>query len=607
MVRQKRVSFIIFLLYLLCATLGGNWYWHQSYQQQLELNLEQLNRITGQLNSQLEKYAYIPQLLAKDRELIDALKNANNSAQIELTNRYLESVNTIIEAADTYLLNIHGTTIAASNWQSEKTFVGRNFAFRPYFQQAINQGFGQYFALGSTSGQRGFYYSFPVVYAAEKLGVVVVKTDITDIEQNWSSDKSHFIANDKNGVVFMASDPKWLYKSLFSLSSDEIDAIRDGRQYLDTPISNLNFIGDHQGTTGELKKTNAVFFQDTYLGAKKRTVVQPLEIRILTPKVWIFWDLFGFLVIVSLIFALILMVWLLIRHRQIKQRQIAQIEHEAMQKLEFQVMERTAELQMEIDEREKTEQALRQTQEELIQAAKLAVLGQMSASISHELNNPLAAIRSFAENGKRFLQKGQPERTSDNLNRISALTDRMAKISQQLKSLARKTSSDELVDAKIQPVIITTIELLRPQFRANQIQLEVNIKDEELKSRINLIQLEQVLINLLTNAMDELKNSSGESGQKREIAITLEQIERCILIHIDDNGQGLTVTQQKQLFAPFFTTKQHGLGLGLSISLQIMQAMQGDLTATDSPLGGARFTVTLPVIDQVNIQEVNDV
>ena len=592
MVKQKRISIVILLVYLFCAYFGGEWYWSVRYQEQIQLNLTQLNRATSQLNSQLEKYAHIPQLLSKDRELIDALKNAKNTAQIEITNRYLENVNRIIEAADTYLLDINGTTIAASNWDSDKTFVGRNFAFRPYFQQAIKEGYGQYFALGSTSGKRGFYYSFPVTYAADNIGVVVVKTNLTDIEKNWSSDESHFIANDENGVIFMSSNPDWLYKSLFTLSNERIARIKDNRQYLDTEIVSLDFLQDHHGKTGELKKVKSVFFSNTYIDAKLRTHAQPLEIRILTPKVLIFWDLFGLLIVLTLFFALILMIWLLIRHRQIKQRQIAFIEHEAMQKLEFQVMERTAELQMEIDEREKTEQMLRQTQEELIQAAKLAVLGQMSASISHELNNPLAAIRSFAENGKRFLDKGQPERTTDNLTRISALTDRMAKISQQLKSLARKTSSDELVDALIQPVILTSVELLKPQLRANQISLDTIIENESIQGRFNLIQLEQVLINLITNAIDELTNS-----ENRRINITLQQQESQIMIHIDDTGRGLTLETQNQLFAPFYTTKQNGLGLGLSISLQIMQTMGGNLTSSKSPIGGARFTVSIPKVD----------
>ncbi|MGR5470014.1 sensor histidine kinase, partial [Vibrio astriarenae] len=132
------------------------------------------------------------------------------------------------------------------------------------------------------------------------------------------------------------------------------------------------------------------------------------------------------------------------------------------------VMERTAELHVEIDERVKTEKALRQAHDELIQAAKLAVLGQMSASISHELNNPLAAIRSFAENGQRFIDKNKVDRAKDNLQRIVALTERMAKISQQLKSFAKRSDANELSRIKLAPVIFSTIELIQPQLKSHR-------------------------------------------------------------------------------------------------------------------------------------------
>lgn len=595
MVKLRRISSIIIILYLLTILIGGKAYWYTVYEDQNEENLVQLNRFTSQLSSQLDKYAYIPQLLSKDSELIDALTSPQNGAQIDITNRYLQNVNAIIGASDTYLLDKNGTTIASNNWHKDTSFVGRNFAFRPYFQQAINGQRGQYFALGSTSGKRGFYYSYPIVFAAERLGVVVVKTDLSDIEENWSSDNSYFIATDPDGVIFMSSNEKWLYRSLFSISDAVKAEIADGRRYLDKKIESLGFSTDHSVQLGEIKKSTSVFFNHQYLSAKQSLSSQELEIRVLAPTIFLFWQLFDFFMITTLVYALVFVSWLLIRNRQIKQRQIAQIEMEAKQKLEFQVMERTAELQMEIDEREKTEVMLMQTQEELIQAAKLAVLGQMSASISHELNNPLAAIRSFAENGKRFLDRGQPERTTDNLTRISALTDRMANISQQLKSFARKTSSDELVVAQIYPIIISSMELVKPQYRTNQIQLATHIENDKLVGKVNLIHLEQVLINLMTNAMDELTNT-----ETRKVEITLCETEAEILIHIDDSGRGLEKKDQQHLFEPFYTTKKNGLGLGLSISLHIMQTMGGDLCSGAAELGGARFTISLK---KANIEE----
>lgn len=588
MLKLRRVSSIISVLYLLTLLLGGKAYWHASYEVQIDKSLVQLNRFMNQLSAQLDKYTYIPQLLSKDSELIDALKHPENSAQLDITNRYLQNVNSIIGASDTYLLDKNGTTVASNNWDTDTSFVGRNFSFRPYFQQAINGEKGEYFALGVTSGKRGFYYSYPIIYAAEILGVVVVKTDLSDIEQYWSSNDSYFIANDADGVIFMSSNNKWLYKSLFPLSEEKKSAIVQGKRYLDKPIQSLQFIGDHRGQTGKIEKSHSVFFSNHFLSTKQTLERHELEIRVLTPEILVFWQLFGFIIITTLIYTLFFLAWLLFRNRQIKRRQIERIEMEAKQKLEFQVMERTAALQMEIDEREKTENRLRQTQDELIQAAKLAVLGQMSASISHELNNPLAAIRSFAENGKRFLDKGQPERTIDNLTRISALTDRMAKISQQLKSFTRKSSSDDLRTAQVYPVIVSAFELLKPQIRSAQVTLKSHVEDEEIYSKLNVIQLEQVLINLLTNAIEELKGQDT-----RQIELSLFADKERVLIHIDDSGSGIAQAHQEHLFEPFYTTKKNGLGLGLSISRQIMQTMGGDLTCHSSPLGGARFSISL--------------
>jgi two-component system C4-dicarboxylate transport sensor histidine kinase DctB len=205
-------------------------------------------------------------------------------------------------------------------------------------------------------------------------------------------------------------------------------------------------------------------------------------------------------------------------------------------------------------------------------------------------------MRSFAENGKRFLQKGKPERTVENLTRISALTDRMANISQQLKSFARKTPSDELVVAQVLPIIISSLELMKPQFKANQIQLSANIENEQLTAKVNPIQLEQVLINLQTNAMDELTSEALHSPNTRQVIVSMQETEQTIQIHIDDSGHGLKLADKTKLFEPFYTTKKNGLGLGLSISSQIMQTMGGKLDYHPSELGGARFTVSLDKI-----------
>ncbi|HDM8138315.1 TPA: sensor histidine kinase [Vibrio harveyi] len=592
MSQRNRIILIFFAFYFLCAFIGGHWVWIHSYQSLLDKHQSQLERFSSHIQNKLDKYAHIPHLLSKDEPLVEALLNPENSAQLEITNRYLESVNGVIEAADTYLIDKWGTTIAASNWRKERSFVGRNFAFRPYFKQAITGQRSQYYALGSTSGKRGYYYSYPIVYAGGVLGVVVVKMDLSKIEDNWQQPNSVFVASDPNGIVFMSSRNDWLFKSLQPLEEPTAAEVWASRQYLNTTIDSLGFVGDMSLAHTEAKQ-GYPYNKGTLVVSSLPLENLKLTIRVLSPKQSVIWFTMGYLLVLTLVFTVLFLVGQLIYHRQQRHRQIERIQQEANQKLEYQVMARTAELQAEIAQRIETEQTLRVTQDELVQAAKLAVLGQMSASISHELNNPLAAIRSFAENGKLFLHKEKYERTEENLTRISALTDRMANISQQLRSFAKKTSGNELAQTHLLPVIASAKELMKPAFKSARVTLNTKLIEQDVEVQINTIQLEQVLVNLLTNAIEATK---GQENKQVHLSIEKDIQAELVWIYVDDNGTGLGEFTFSQLCEPFLTTKQNGLGLGLSISQQILAGMNGILSAQNREQGGARFSICLPLI-----------
>ena len=592
MSQRDRILLIFFALYFLCAIVGGRWVWQSSYQSLLDKHHAQLEQFSSHVKNKLDKYAHIPNLLAKDAPLFEALLHPRNSAQLEVTNRYLESVNKVIAAADTYLIDQWGTTIAASNWRQERSFIGRNFAFRPYFKQAILGEQSQYYALGSTSGKRGYYYSAPIIYAGGVLGVVVVKMDLNKIEDNWQQSDSVFVASDPNGIVFMSSKRDWLLKSLQPLSDAKKTQIWASRQYLETQIRSLNFVGDLDQRITELKQ-GYPYSKGTLVVSSLSLPDIKLTMRVLSPKQSIVWITLGYLLVLTLIFTILFLIGQLIYHRQQRHLQLERIQQEANQKLEYQVMARTAELQAEIAQRTETEQTLRLTQDELVQAAKLAVLGQMSASISHELNNPLAAIRSFAENGKLFLQKEKFDRVEDNLSRISTLTDRMANISQQLRSFAKKTSGNELTKTRLLPVIASAKELMKPAFKSARVNLSAQAITQDADILINTIQLEQVLVNLLTNAIEAVKD---QEDKWVNLSVELDQSGENIEVHIDDNGPGIGQHSLRELCEPFLTTKKNGLGLGLSISQQILKGMNGHLTAKNLTQGGARFSLSLPVV-----------
>ncbi|MDV6253027.1 ATP-binding protein [Vibrio sp. EA2] len=592
MSQRNRILLIFFTLYFLCAIVGGQWVWKNSYQSLLDKHQSQLDQFSSHIKNKLDKYAHIPTLLAKDAPLFEALLHPQNSAQLEVTNRYLESVNRVIAASDTYLIDQWGTTIAASNWRKQRSFIGRNFAFRPYFKQAIQGEQSQYYALGSTSGKRGYYYSSPIVYAGGVIGVVVVKMDLSKIEDNWQQPDSVFVASDPHGIVFMSSRNDWLLKSLQPLSDAEKKQVWASRQYLETQLRDLNFVGNVNLPISELKQ-GYPYNKGTLVVSSLALPEIKLTMRVLSPKQSIVWITLGYLLVLTLVFTILFLIGQLIYHRQQRHLQLEQIQQEANQKLEYQVMARTAELQAEIAQRTETEQALRVTQDELVQAAKLAVLGQMSASISHELNNPLAAIRSFAENGKLFLQKEKFDRVEDNLSRISALTDRMANISQQLRSFAKKTSGNELMKTRLLPVVASAKELMKPAFKSARVNLSTELMTQDAEVLINTIQLEQVLVNLLTNAIEAVKDQ-----EDKQVSLSVEHDQRGnnILVHIDDNGPGIGERSLTELCEPFLTTKKNGLGLGLSISQQILSGMNGYLSAHNQAQGGARFSVCLPVV-----------
>ncbi|BCL69044.1 ATPase [Vibrio nigripulchritudo] len=587
----RRIPVILLLSYAVSSLILGTWGWQAGYEQQLDDAQVQAEQLSSHLTSQLEKYAYIPQLMSKDNELVDALLSPDNSAQLDITNRYLEEVNTVVGAADTYLLNNIGTTIAASNWQNKKTFVGRNFAFRPYYQAAISGSRGEYFALGSTSGRRGYFYSYPVKYAGSPIGVLVVKKDLSTIEEDWNSQNSFFVVTDSDDVVFMSNRVNWWYNSLYDLDEVKKKEIKESRRYLERDISSLAFSGNFNARQTELTLTSDSSFFNQYLSVVKPLNNSSLTVRVLSPKSNLFWKIVGLIALNTLVFALLYLASIIIRQQKSRQRQIERIQAESKQKLEYQVMERTAELEAEIKVRADTESVLRQTQEELIQAAKLAVLGQMSTSISHELNNPLAAIRSYADNALQFLEKERHDKVDQNLHRISALTERMAKISQQLKAFAKKSDASDRVVTQISPVIIAAKELLKPQLKESQTQLKCEGLEQPLESRINPIQLEQVLVNLLTNAIQAM-----DMQPQKNILLRLYATPEHIVIDIEDTGPGIATDTLNHLFEPFFTTKQNGLGLGLPISQQIMQSMDGELQAHNMEQSGARFRLLLPKI-----------
>jgi two-component system, NtrC family, C4-dicarboxylate transport sensor histidine kinase DctB len=586
---SRSLPFIIFSTYCITSFLAATWLWQFSYQQLTSSSQQQLELFSSHLESQLDRFAYLPQLLSAQSLIADALQDPKNKQQHDIINRHLKATNQIIGASDTYLLDIEGTTVAASNWSLDTSFIGKNFAFRPYFQQAIKGKQGDYFALGSMSGKRGYYYSYPVQSQEDVIGVVVVKMNIASIEKDWSDKYLHFLVTDPNGIVFISTQPEWLFQSLEPLSGAIKEEVKLSRRYLGKQIHVLPFEGEFKRNPSLISLNMSRKLPENYLVLTKKYAKAGWNVRVFVSTKSITYRIIVLLVLLSLLFILLYLILVLIAQRQTRNEEKQRLQVKAKQQLEFQVMQRTSALHAEIDEREKAELALKNTQKELIQAAKLAVLGQLSASISHELNNPLAAIRSYADNALVFLERGKIDKVTGNLQRITYLTERMSRISAQLKAFARK-SDGVMRTIALQPVLLASFELVKPQLKASQVTLDMHLPRDTINVKAEPIQLEQILVNLLSNAIQAMQDSA-----LKKIKVTLSVSQERALVEVVDNGTGIAESDIGQLFDPFFTTKEAGLGLGLSISQQIIHSMHGHLWAENTPDSGAMFSFALPL------------
>jgi two-component system C4-dicarboxylate transport sensor histidine kinase DctB len=542
-----------------------------------------LELYASNLAGALGKYQSVPKLLALHDDVVALFQATDDPEMQARANRLTVTVNRLTGAEDTYFMDADGLTFAASNWDSDKPFVGNNFSFRPYFQQAMQGRLGRYFALGTTSGKRGYYFASQVSGGGRILGAVVVKVSLDEIEQGWTaSEEEDVVVTDPHGVIFISSEPDWRYRSLAPLDGEAREAIAETRRYESVDLRPLDVTSRTSGA-GEPQLISVAGEGDRagtreYVMVAKQMPEAGWTLHVLASTALARSQTVTAMVVAALASALTLLIVTVALQR--RQRLVERIEFQrrASEELERRVEERTADL--------------RQAQDDLVQAGKLAALGQMSAALSHEFNQPLAAIRSYADNARLLIERNREAEAVSNLQRIKDLTARMADISKHLMTFARKPRRD------LRPVVIAQelddlLDFLQTRLERAGAAVTVDMPDRSLVVRAGRVRLQHVILNLVSNALDAME------GQKEpRLDIVVRQRDGRVVLSLRDHGPGIAAEVIGRIFDPFFTTKDvgEGLGLGLSISYNMVKDFDGVLRAENHPDGGAVFTIELPLL-----------
>lgn len=582
---RRSVLFTLLLILLgglLFVWLGGRLGERAAWEARSLEGRAQLELYRQNLHILVERFHALPALLAQDNAAHRLLREPGNPALRQAMNERLARLNAEAGASVIYLLDREGRTLAASNWDEPSSFVGHDYGFRPYFRNALASGSGHYFAVGVTTGVPGYFVSRRVEDGTP-LGVLVVKLELEELQRDWVGHSGTLLITDDHGVVILSNRPAWRFGHLQPLGEAQRERLREERKYAEQSLHPLYSQVLTRYADGELRRVQRpdgerdYFWQSQALPAEDWTLHLLQEPGVVRDPVLIYragaaalWMMLTFGVL-----------FLLQRRRNL------QLMRRSRAELERLVTERTEEL--------------RKTQDGLVQATKLAALGQMSAALAHELNQPLTAMRMQLGSLRLLQQGGRTAEMSEALQQIDGLLTRMTALTGHLKTFARKSPGGLRERLRLADALNQALQLLMPRLRAGAVRLELAV-DPHAEVLGDMIRVEQVLLNLLDNALD----ASADRHPPR-LGIRSWREAGCWALAVEDNGGGIAAEHFSSLFDPFFTTKPvgEGLGLGLSISYGILRDLGGSLEAANGAQG-AVFTLRLPMADGDDESEPNE-
>ncbi len=559
-----RIGVVVFFIVMSLLIWLSNLYFTERFSQKTKaLATAQVALYSGRLVSELQRNSVVPLLLSRDTRLIGAL----NSQDFVGTSQRLISYQEEIGAKSIILLDEAGRTVAAS----DRRELGAVMRESPYFIGALRSNETVFTAAGIKEGPIGFFYSRKLESGKETIGVIVVEVDLDHLFDTWSSQESTIFVTNSEGIIILSTERQFRHQTIAQALSSQpalspverawratgewtqtvVDAYIKGKPLfrLETKVPfrgwRLNYLASFEGVRAQVNSILAL---------------ELMALAILTAL--------GFYVL---------------SRRAIRQSFLFKAESEQLRAL-------NERLSREIAERERAEKSLEVAEQSLAQSSKLAALGEMSAAVSHELNQPLAAMRTYLAGAKLLLQRNRSPEALSSFQRIDDLIERMGAITRQLKSYARK-SGDELVPVDLRDSVNASLAMMSPQLSQMRVEISVTLPPDPVMVLGDKVRLEQVIVNLLRNALDAMKLE--ENPQLDILLVSGEMVK----LSVRDNGTG--IENLKEMFEPFFTTKKpgDGVGLGLAISSGIAKDLGGRLLARNGRSGGAVFEFQLPRMD----------
>jgi two-component system C4-dicarboxylate transport sensor histidine kinase DctB len=542
---------------------------HEAAQRRLEVE-------AARLDGQLSRFEYLPSLLETSPEVLRLLSAPGDAALRQAVSQYLKTLNAIAGADNLYVLDPAGTALAAADFERPGTPVGEDLSYRPYMRDALAAGRGAFYGVGITSARAGYYLSYALPGRGDVRGVATVKVDLQAVEREWRELPGELLMLDEQQVVILASRDAWKYRPLAPLAADVRAEAERSRRYGNSGLAPLDWqmherFGEHAARVEVDARSYLVSEQRLNRGLW-RLVLLDDEAPARGAARWA--------AVSTGLGAAVLLLAVTVaaqRRRGIRQRlanrEALQAAHDS---LEIKVQERTAELKA--------------AQTELVHAGKLAVLGQLSAGLVHELNQPLAALNTLSDNAALLIERARLEEARANLVRIGQLVNRLGRLTSQLKVFAHK-SSEPVRAVLVHKAAREALSLVADRLRKGDIEVSVRVEPRGLAVASDEARLEQVLVNLLGNAIDAL-----EGADVRRIEIDADRRDGMASIVVRNSGRCIDPHILPRLFEPFVTSKPpgKGLGLGLLISAHIVRAFGGSLRASNLAPTGAEFTIELP-------------